>query len=184
MKSVRIALSFVLWLFSGVITAYAQQIEVTPWEAEISVGLGGELCKVANDNSCGTFEFGLSFRRNIKKVPVAVGLDLRWLEASREEIFQLSDGESYISYNGGGIMLGPSVEYVFRRGRKLAYVTSLGTGVKFKNASERTAPYIRPAVAIEFINHLRLGVAVTVADRPATSMTVTLGVVIGGGRRR
>ena len=157
--------------------SFAQEVEVRRVEGSISLG-ASFFEDSFYESTAG--EIGLlssvELRYNFRSVPMDVGvmsmLDIRGGDC------ELCNG----SWEGDLSFLAVT-DYNFHRGRKVSYFVGAGVGATFYNA-DTTKLCIMPRVGMEFFNHLRLTMAYMAGLNAKNTLNLTLGVAIGGGRKK
>jgi opacity protein-like surface antigen len=86
------------------------------------------------------------------------------------------------SFEGNVTFLAVS-DYNFCRGERVSYFVGAGVGATFYNADTAKLCFM-PRVGMEFFNRLRLTMAYMVGPKAKNTLNLTLGVAIGGGRKR
>lgn len=164
---------------SGLLLAFiANAREMVPLEGELGIGYGDVFrCKGAPSGQ-GSFDFDLELRYNLKKVPLAVGLQYVFFQGDRHD-------EREINVQYGGSYFGPVAEYSWPRGNGIQLICGLGAGIKWDGYGQNhILPYCRPKVAVEIKNHFRVYVAFPVSGHCASGMSVGISAVIGGGPKK
>ena len=82
-----------------------------------------------------------------------------------------------------GLLSSLELRYNFRRGEKVSYFVGAGVGATFYNA-DTTKLCFMPRVGMEFFNRLRLTMAYMAGPNAKNTLNLTLGVAIGGGRKK
>ena len=157
--------------------SFAQEVEVRRVEGSISLG-ASFFEDSFYESTAG--EIGLlssvELRYNFRSVPMDVGvmsmMDIRGGDC------ELCNG----SWEGDLSFLAVT-DYNFHRGRKVSYFVGAGVGATFYDA-DTTKLCIMPRVGMEFFNHLRLTMAYMAGTNAKNTLNLTLGVAIGGGRKR
>lgn len=156
---------------------FAQEVEVRRIEGSISLG-ASFFEDNFYDSTAG--EIGLlssvELRYNFRSVPMDVGImsvvDIRGGDC------ELCNG----SWENNLTFLAVT-DYNFRRGNKVSYFVGAGVGATFYNA-DTTKLCFMPRVGMEFFNRLRLTMAYMAGPNAKNTLNLTLGVAIGGGRKR
>ena len=157
--------------------SFAQEIEVRRVEGSISLG-ASFFEDSFYESTAG--EIGLlssvELRYNLRSVPMDVGImsvvDIRGGDC------ELCNG----SWEGDLSFLAVS-DYNFHRGRKVSYFVGAGVGATFYNV-DTTKLCVMPRVGMEFFNRMRLTMAYMVGPNAKNTLNLTLGVAIGGGRKK
>lgn len=157
--------------------SFAQEVEVRRVEGSISLG-ASFFEDSFYESTAG--EIGLlssvELRYNLRNVPMDVGvmsmMDIRGGDC------ELCNG----SWEGDLSFLAVT-DYNFHRGRKVSYFAGVGVGATFYNA-DTTKLCFMPRVGMEFFNHLRLTMAYMAGPNAKNTLNLTLGVAIGGGRKK
>lgn len=157
--------------------SFAQEVEVRRVEGSISLG-ASFFEDSFYESTAG--EIGLlssvELRYNFRSVPMDVGvmsmMDIRGGDC------ELCNG----SWEGDLSFLAVT-DYNFRRGRKVSYFVGAGVGATFYNV-DTTKLCIMPRVGMEFFNRMRLTMAYMAGPNAKNTLNLTLGVAIGGGRKK
>lgn len=157
----------------------AQQQDVEVRRVEGSIALGASFFEDSFYDSTAS-EVGLLLNLellyNFRKLPMDVGVlcvsDLRGGDC------ELCNG----SWEGNSSWL-VVTDYNFRRGSKVSYFVGAGVGATIYDA-DATKLCFMPRVGMEFFNRLRLTMAYMVGPEAKNTLNLTLGVAIGGGRKR
>ena len=157
--------------------SFAQEVEVRRVEGSISLG-ASFFEDSFYESTAG--EIGLlssvELRYNFRSVPMDVGV--MSMNDIRAGDCELCNG----SFEGNVTFLAVS-DYNFRRGERVSYFAGVGVGATFYNA-DTTKLCIMPRVGMEFFNHLRLTMAYMAGPNAKNTLNLTLGVAIGGGRKK
>lgn len=159
------------------IYGFAQEVEVRRVEGCISLG-----ASFFEDNfyDSTASEIGLlssvELRYNFRSLPVDVGVmsvvDIRGGDC------ELCNG----SWKNNLTFLAVG-DYNFRRGNKVSYFVGAGVGATFYNVDTTKLSFM-PRVGVEFFNRMRLTMAYMVGPKAKNTLNMTLGVAIGGGRKK
>ena len=157
--------------------SFAQEVEVRRVEGSISLG-ASFFEDSFYESTAG--EIGLlssvELRYNFRSVPMDVGvmsmMDIRGGDC------ELCNG----SWEGDLSFLAVT-DYNFHRGRKVSYFVGAGVGATFYNA-DTTKLCVMPRVGVEFFNRMRLTMAYMAGPNAKNTLNLTLGVAIGGGRKK
>ena len=157
--------------------SFAQEVEVRRVEGSISLG-ASFFEDSFYESTAG--EIGLlssvELRYNFRSVPMDVGvmsmMDIRGGDC------ELCNG----SWEGDLSFLAVT-DYNFHRGRKVSYFVGAGVGATFYNA-DTTKLCVMPRVGMEFFNRMRLTMAYMAGPNAKNTLNLTLGVAIGGGRKK
>lgn len=157
--------------------SFAQEVEVRRVEGSISLG-ASFFEDSFYESTAG--EIGLlssvELRYNFRSVPMDVGimsmLDIRGGDC------ELCNGswENNLSFLA-------VADYNFRRGKRVSYFAGVGVGATFYDANTTKLSFM-PRVGMEFFNHLRLTMAYMTGPNAKNTLNLTLGVAIGGGRKK
>ena len=157
--------------------SFAQEVEVRRVEGSISLG-ASFFEDSFYESTAG--EIGLlssvELRYNLRSVPMDVGvmsmMDIRGGDC------ELCNGswENNLSFLA-------VTDYNFRRGKRVSYFAGVGVGVTFYNV-DTTKLCVMPRVGMEFFNRMRLTMAYMVGPNAKNTLNLTLGVAIGGGRKK
>jgi opacity protein-like surface antigen len=157
--------------------SFAQEVEVRRVEGSISLG-ASFFEDSFYESTAG--EIGLlssvELRYNFRSVPMDVGvmsmLDIRGGDC------ELCNGswENNLSFLA-------VADYNFRRGKRVSYFAGVGVGATFYDANTTKLCFM-PRVGMEFFNRLRLTMAYMAGPNAKNTLNLTLGVAIGGGRKK
>lgn len=157
--------------------SFAQEVEVRRVEGSISLG-ASFFEDSFYESTAG--EIGLlssvELRYNLRNVPMDVGvmsmMDIRGGDC------ELCNGswENNLSFLA-------VTDYNFRRGKSVSYFAGVGVGATFYNV-DTTKLCIMPRVGMEFFNRMRLTMAYMAGPNAKNTLNLTLGVAIGGGRKK
>ena len=170
-------LLFVLFALLPMCSFAQQEVEVRRVEGSISLG-ASFFEDSFYESTAG--EIGLlssvELRYNFRSVPMDVGImnvvDIRGGDC------ELCNG----SWEGDLSFLAVS-DYNFHRGRKVSYFVGAGVGATFYNV-DTTKLCVMPRVGMEFFNRMRLTMAYMAGPNSKNTLNLTLGVAIGGGRKK
>ncbi len=170
-------LLFVLFALLPMCSFAQQEVEVRRVEGSIS--LGTSFFEDSFYESTAS-EIGLlssvELRYNFRSLPMDVGvmsmLDIRGGDC------ELCNG----SWKSNLSFLAVS-DYNFRRGDKVSYFVGAGVGATFYNA-DTTKLCFMPRAGVEFFNRMRLTMAYFAGPNAKNTLNLTLGVAIGGGRKK
>lgn len=171
-------LLFLLFAFLPLsVFAQRQAVEVRRIEGSISFG-ASFFEDNFYDSTAG--EIGLlssvELRYNFRSVPMDVGvMSMNDIRAGDCELCNGS-WENNLSFLA-------VTDYNFRRGNKVSYFVGAGVGTTFYGA-DATKLCFMPRVGMEFFNRIRLTMAYMVGPKAKNTLNMTLGVAIGGGRKR
>lgn len=174
MRKILFLLFTVMPLYS-----FAQHNEIGVRRIEGSINLGASFFEDSfYDSTAG--EIGLlssvELRYNFRSVPVDVGImsvmDIRGGDC------ELCNGiwKNNLSFLAVG-------DYNFSRGSTVSYFVGAGVGATFYNV-DTTKLCFMPRVGVEFFNRMRLIMAYMVGPKAKNTLNLTLGVAIGGGRKK
>ena len=157
--------------------SFAQEVEVRRVEGSISLGVSF-FEDSFYESTAG--EIGLlssvELRYNLRNVPMDVGI---------MSVVDIRGGDCELC-NGsweGDLSFLAVTDYNFRRGKRVSYFAGVGVGATFYNA-DTTKLCVMPRVGMEFFNHLRLTMAYMAGPNAKNTLNLTLGVAIGGGRKK
>ncbi len=198
-------------LLSGVLRAQTE--DVRRFEVELGLGIAASPEKLNFDNAESGYIFFAEARYNFADVPVNIGLHWSTQLIGRElEGYYKPDptGWCMVNYNTNAIMV--VSDYTFRRGKRISFFAGAGVGIaNYRTQSELLikdgysfgsddfnieehsyrVPYseytgicFMPRVGVEFFNHLRLTADYKIGKKGYNHFDFTLGVVIGGGRKK
>ena len=157
--------------------SFAQEVEVRRVEGSISLG-ASFFEDSFYESTAG--EIGLlssvELRYNLRSVPMDVGV--MSMQDIRGGDCELCNGswENNLSFLA-------VTDYNFRRGKRVSYFAGVGVGAAFYNA-DTTKLCFMPRVGMEFFNRMRLTMAYMVGPNAKNTLNLTLGVAIGGGRKK
>ena len=168
---------FVLFALLPMCSFAQEEVEVRRVEGSISLG-ASFFEDSFYESTAG--EIGLlssvELRYNLRSVPMDVGImsvvDIRGGDC------ELCNGswENNLSFLA-------VTDYNFRRGKRVSYFAGVGVGATFYNA-DTTKLCFMPRVGMEFFNHLRLTMAYMAGPNAKNTLNLTLGVAIGGSRKK
>ena len=181
----------------GCATSFAQKIEVRRLEGEIGFGLINDVNSLTLDNCATGPKLYGELRYNFRMLPIDVGLQVSGSYFHRETDNQAERLKSK-SYNIMAV-----ADYNLFHGRKLSVFAGIGVGlgvldmsypIDIKNPDAhwtgystgdgKNKPCFSPRVGIELFNHLRLTVHYMAEEKANNHFGVSIGGVIGGGRKR
>lgn len=174
MKAILAALAVIITLSTSA------QNEVKTFEVEAKVGVTYPTQRYFGDKQVGP-SLGLEGRWNLSQLPVDVGAEIYFGSALRR--FNGEDQSNRI------FSLSAVGYYDFLRGMKASPFIGLGLGtgscdvVKGYKDNEGAALVVSPRIGIELFNHLRLTFEARIARNCYNTMGLTIGGVIGGGRK-
>lgn len=171
-------LLFLLFAFLPLsVFAQRQAVEVRRIEGSISFG-ASFFEDNFYDSTAGEVGLlsSLELRCNFRSVPMDVGV--MSMNDIRAGDCELCNG----SWENNLSFLAVS-DYNFHRGERVSYFVGAGVGATFYNADTAKLCFM-PRVGMEFFNRLRLTMAYMVGPKAKNTLNLTLGVAIGGGRKR
>lgn len=177
-----------LFLFLTGIVRAQEAREVGKFEAEIGAGI-----PFLGKKYGGTFEPGWAAyaegRYNFRSVPADIGLKFQ-----TGTFYRTWDG---FTFNGDYHYYATSVvsHYNFRRTKNVSPFVGCEAGFSVLTAhyydfevidrkEHDFAACIAPRIGVEFFHHVRLSVAYLLMNKEYSNMEVSIGVVLGGGRRK
>lgn len=171
-------LLFLLFAFLP-LSVFAQRQEVEVRRIEGSISFGASFFEDNfYDSTAGEVGLlsSLELRYNFRSVPMDVGV--MSMNDIRAGDCELCNG----SFEGNVTFLAVS-DYNFCRGESVSYFVGVGVGATVYNA-DTTKLCFMPRVGMEFFNRLRLTMAYMAGSNAKNTLNLTLGVAIGGGRKR
>lgn len=172
-------LLFLLTLFP--LLGFAQQQEVEVQRIEWSMNFGASLFKDKFFDASAPrdgYVLDTELRYNLRQVPVDVGLmlnyDMRIMDDYAYDRVDWYDSNTFMAVS----------DYNFRRGRGASCFIGLGVGVTSYYRWDAHKFSIMPRVGVEFFNFLRMTAAYQMGMGSKQNLNVTLGLVIGGYRKR
>lgn len=178
-------------------TARAQTVEVRRFEAEIGVGLVNGASKLSLDGCDAGPLLYAELRYNLRALPIDVGVQL-----SSSYFHRKADGQAdRLKTKSGNIMA--VADYNLFRGRRVSLFAGVGVGcgvleltspLTVTHPDERWGGYttgdgksklcLSPRFGVELFNHLRLTLFYMGEERANNHFGLSIGGVIGGGRKR
>ena len=158
----------------------AAQNEVKTFEIEGKVGATYPTQKYFGDKRVGP-SLGLEARWNLRQLPIDVGAEIYAGSALRR--YQGDDQSNRI------FSLSVVGHYNFMRGTRVSPFVGLGLGtgscdvVEGCKDNEGGAFIVSPRVGVELFHHLRLSFDARFARKGYNTVGITIGGVIGGGRK-
>lgn len=177
----RILFAAVVALTAINVCAQESARSVVPVEGSVYVGASTPLRQHPGLESCSGIELGVEFRYNLRKLPMSVGMMI--------DAMSLPYVYSYDNYYGsnenyGGLLLGATADWNFRRARLFSPFAGASTGVGFLmydgGDEARLVPFIRPRIGFELFHFLRFSNEITISHPNSCGVSFTLGFVIGG----
>lgn len=165
--------------------AEADTIRVKTFEFEPSVGATYGLAGNTGSHKLGP-SLGLEARWNLHRVPLDVGM-------------QLYLGSACSRYNGTDLAcrtlsVMPVCDYNFRRRHAVSPFVGMGVGLNLYDMisgdyndyeGDKTAGVgLMPRVGVELFRHLRLALSAHVGKKIYSTVGLTVGYAIGGGRKK
>lgn len=133
----------------------------------------------------GGYDSGLQIRENIQGTPWSYGACIGlYLPFRKRPYYTTPDHNEY--YYGesdciGGMYAGIVGEYALKRGSHFSPYVNASTGLLWGGSDNHMfRPYIRPAIGIEVLNHVRLGISSTLTTEGGSGMSVNISIVFGG----
>lgn len=185
-SKLSLLLGFFLFL-TGIVQAQEAR-EAGKFEGEIGAGI-----PFLGKKYGGTFEPGWAAyaegRYNFRSIPVDIGLKFQTGEFYRTWDRAAFNGD-YRFYTASVVS-----HYNFRRTKNVSPFVGCGVGVSVFTAhyydfevidckEHDFAACIAPRIGIEFFHHVRLSAAYLLMNKQYGNMEVSIGVVLGGGRRK
>lgn len=178
-------------------TSFAQKVEVRRLEGEIGVGLVNGASKLSLDGCDAGPLLYAELRYNLRALPIDVGVQLSSSYFHRE-----ADGQAdRLQTKSGNIMA--VADYNLFRGRKISIFAGAGVGcgvlnltapISITRPDEQWSGYstgegkakisIMPRFGVELFNHLRLTLFYVGEERANIHFGLSIGGVLGGGRKR
>ena len=177
--------------------AFAQKVEVRRLEGEVGIGGVNGVNSLSMDNCSVGPKLYAELRYNFRALPIDAGVQVSGSFFHRDTEGQAQRLKSK-SYNVMAV-----ADYNFRRGKSLSFFAGVGIGV---GVLEMSAPIaiqtpsaqwggystgegkeklcVSPRVGVELFNHLRLSFFYMAEERANNHIGISLGGVLGGGRRR
>lgn len=161
--------------------SFAQRQRVEVQRIEWSMNFGASFFRDrfydsrVNDEGC---LLDTELRYNFHQLPMDVGLMLsydRRITEYRNEYYS-------VSWNDNATFMAVS-DYNFRRGRAVSCFAGVGVGFTTYGQDERKF-CVMPRVGMEFLNFLRITAAYQAGVGAKQNLNITLGLVIGGYRKR
>lgn len=177
----KLRTAFLAMLAAGWLTAAAQG-SVARFEFEGSVGFTQPIGRFVSDSWSLVRAFAFEVRFNFPYQPLDLGLEYYFGKTPREH--ELLDWKARV--------MGYSVfmDYNFRRGKDFSPFVGAGVGLGVcKNVNgEAVGPegqrmLFSPRLGIEFFRHVLLTAFARFAGRSYNHLGLSLGIVLGGGRR-
>lgn len=156
------------------------QNEVKPFEVEVKVGATYPTQKYFGDKQVGP-SLGLEGRWNLSQLPVDVGAEV-YLGSALRRFNGEDQSNRLFSFSAVGY-------YNLFRGTKASPFIGLGLGtgscdvVNGYKDNEGAAFVVSPRIGIELFSHLRLTFDARFARNGYNTVGLTVGGVIGGGRK-
>lgn len=133
--------------------------------------------------ACPVWGTRFELRRNLKNSPWSVGgmLSLYFAERYSSRVAD-EYGEGHMGLDGHSFLLvGPTVNYDFRRGSLFNPYAEASTGLGFW--FEEKSPYLHAGVGLELLHFIRIGVGATAIGYNSSTWGINLAIVIGGWKR-
>ncbi len=178
-------------------TSVAQNIDVRRIEGEIAFGLASGISALEMDDCDWGPRLTGELRYNFKCLPIDVGLQI-----SASNFYRSADEVQNDRLNFKSCNIMAVADYNFRRGRNISFFAGAGLGYSnggttepqwdangdnwggYDTGEEANRIGFAPRVGIELWNHLRLTATYTVFERYNNNLSINLGVVFGGGRKK
>lgn len=175
-------------------SAYAQRRDVKAIEVEIGGGMtfGAAQLSSAGFDKTKAGETGfIELRYNFIYLPIDIGLHAGGTVFGREQ----ASGEK-LNFSSGNFMV--TADYNRRRTSNCMWFAGLGVGLASLGNSAKTeymedggytdngsgsSLCFMPRIGVELFHHLRLTAAYTLEERANRHFLLSLGIVIGGGRK-
>lgn len=168
----------------------AQTTMVRPIEFEMHVGATCPLGGMHDTDKKTGPALGVELRYNFKDSPFDVGLALDITTAR----YGWRPDEYDRSQSNRTAFLGTTVDYNFHQGGKVNPFVGMGIGVGLHDAlvdvieetndGTATFPTVSPRVGVELWRHLRLTLAANLSCKYYNNLSLTVGYVIGGGKKK
>lgn len=169
----------------------SETVRVRPIEYEMHLGASQPLgSKIAGTDRDFGATIGCELRYNFKDSPFDVGVTIdvttAWYNWMLDEEYDCTQSNRTVFYGVTG-------DYNFGQGRAVNPFVGLGLGVGSHLAildelddtnDGRTTAMIMPRVGVELWRHLRLTLAANLSCKYYHNATLTVGYVIGGGRKK
>lgn len=174
-------LLLLILLVSGWLGA-AAQCHVGRFEFEASVGFTQPIGRFVSDSWRLVHAFALEARFNLPRQPLDFGFEYYFGKTPRQH-----EGLEWKARVMGYSLF---MDYNFRRGMKFAPFVGAGIGLgSCKNVNgtsvgpEGNRMLFSPRIGVEFFRHVRLTAYARFAGRSYNHLGLSLGIVLGGGRR-
>ncbi len=173
---------YLLFLFTLFpLFGFAQRQEVEVQRIEWSMNFGASLFRDrfydsrVNDDG---YLLDTELRYNFHQLPMDVGLMLSY----EMRITENSNEYYSVSWNDNATFMAVS-DYNFGRGRAVSCFAGVGVGFTTYTQDERKF-CVMPRVGVELLNFLRVTAAYQAGVGAKQNLNITLGLVIGGYRKR
>lgn len=167
----------------------AQTARVRPIEFEIRYGLDAPLERLPHSDKSLGFALGMELRYNFKDSPMDLGVTIDFTSAYYE--FK-QEPETLEQFNSK-TLIGITSDYNFRQGGKVNPFVGLGVGLGVHDALMDVVDdtndcnntiAIAPRCGVELWRHLRLTLAANISCKYYNNISLTVGCVFGGGKKK
>lgn len=170
--------------------ASAQTRAVRPFEFELHFGADYPLNRLPDTDKSGGPSFGLELRYNIKNSPLDVALLLDFTEVYYN---QSNGNEEKLEQCNLTTTIGLGADYNFRQGCNVNPFVGCGIGFGMHDAlsdfidgtnDNRNTMTFAPRVGVELWRHLRVTLSTSLSCKYYSSIGLTVGLVLGGGKKQ
>lgn len=162
---------------------------VRPIEFEMRVGAAVPLDGIPYGNKSNGPVLGLELRYNFKNSPIDVGFVIDFTTA----FYEFRNEPEMLEQDNRTTMIGFTADYNFRQGGKVNPFVGIGFGVGMHSALIEVVDdtndcsdtaLITTRMGVELWRHLRLMLAANLSCKYYSNVSLTVGYVIGGGKKK
>lgn len=170
--------------------AKAQRQEIKRFEFELGAGLTTPLGSYHDGKAQTGAALEMQGRYNFKGSPWDCGLLLE-LTTARRGFAPMDRTDLDIWQSNRTLAFAATGAYNFRQGNKINPFAGVAIGVANNDVvgddiypSTGTSLFFSPRIGVEFFRHLRLTISSNISKKGHHNLQLSLGLVIGGGRKR
>lgn len=172
------------------ITVKAEYKDIQRFEFEIRTGLTTPIGSYHGGTAQTGAALGMQGRYNLKNTPWDCGLLLE-LTTARRGFMLLADKNLDVWQSNRTLAFAATGAYNFHQGGIINPYVGVAIGIGINDVvgdniypSKYTSLFFSPSLGIECLRHLRLTISSNISRKGYNNLQVSLGAVIGGGRKR
>lgn len=170
--SMKKLLVLLLFLFGYVVAVMAHE-PIRRVEGEIALGTTLPTHNLGNDGKLLGIKATIELRYNQRSLPLDYGLQFSVSD------YRFRDHNESDSERNDAIYLMALSDYNFRRNEKASFFVGAGMGI-----ADESSFCLMPRCGVELWRHLRITMAYHVSEKHLSGLSLTVGVVFGGGKKK